>query len=50
MRGYIDMHLEKTKEHNINGNGIFGKVYKFWTNLLLSTKLITFLNLNELDN
>ena len=41
------MHFE---ERSINDNGVFGKVYKFRTNLLLSPKLITFLNLDELGN
>ena len=41
------MHFE---ERSINYNGILGKVYKFRTNLLLSTKFTTFLNLGELGN
>ena len=38
------------RERNINDKDSFGKIYKFKTNLLLSTKLTTFLNLDELGN
>ena len=38
------------RERSINGNDSFSEGYKFKTNLLLSTKLTTFFNLDELEN
>jgi len=38
------------KERSINDKDSFEKSYKFKTNLLLPTKLITFLNLDEVGN
>ena len=38
------------RERSINDKDSFGKNYKFKTNLLLSTKLTTFVNIDELGN
>lgn len=38
------------KEKSINDTGSFGKIYKYKANLLLSTKLIIFLNCSDLGN
>ena len=38
------------RDRSINDKDSFGKIYKFKTNLLSSTKLTTFLNPIELGN